>query len=104
MLKTLKPLHLFGGRMDFSLNIECQSLVAPHDRNRNIVARADKERRVDDIVGLMDFAAPYLQQNVARPNPRVCRRRVIEKLGYFRGRPSFRFQRLHQIRPDHIGQ
>src|SRR5205814_3138046 len=55
MLETLDPLHLFGGRMNLSLSIECQSLVATHDRNRDVVARADKERGVDDVVRLMDF-------------------------------------------------
>ena len=100
MLQTLDPLHLFGGRMNLSLSIECQSLVATHDRDRHVVARADKERGVDDVVRLMDFPAPNLQQNVARVDSAVRCGCVIENLGYFRRRPRFRFQRLHQVRAD----
>src|SRR5438477_4831094 len=100
MLETLDPLYLFGGRMNFSLSIECQSLVAAHDGNRNGVARADKERGVDDIVRLMDFSAPNLQQNVARVDSAIRGGCVIKNLGYFRRRARLRFQCLHQVRAD----
>src|SRR5215510_15680234 len=98
MLETLDPLHLFGGRMKLSLSIERQSLVATHNRNRNAVARANKERSVDDVVGLMDFPASHLQQNVPRTDSAIRCRRVIENLGNFRRRSRLRFERLHQIR------
>src|SRR4029077_2022469 len=84
--------------MKIRLDVECHFLVAAYYRDGHALSRSEEKRCVDNIVRLMDFPVSNLEQDVARLNSLVCRRRAIEDLGHFRIGAAFPLQRLHQLR------